>query len=105
MVIKTDHLGNEFPSRAAMLRHYHISAKAFEYRLETLHMTLEEALTSEHKEHMSTAISCTDHLGNTFPSKVAMCDYWRIPRTVYFRRIRNGWSMERALTEPLQESV
>jgi hypothetical protein len=64
-------------------------------------MSLEEALTTPHNELKSTAIECVDHEGNTFPSKVAMCDYWRIPRTTYFRRIRDGWTLEKALTTPV----
>ena len=98
----TDHLGNEFPSLSAMLSHYNINYSGFKYRINTLKMSLEDALTKPHKDALSTAITCTDHLGNTFPSKAAMCDHWRIPRTLFFRRIRDGWSLEKALTEPLQ---
>lgn len=97
-----DHLGNEYNSLSSMLNAYKINYSAFKYRLETLNMSLEDALTSPHKDMSSTAIECTDHKGNKFPSKVAMCDYWRIPRPVYFRRIRDGWTQERALTEPIK---
>lgn len=102
--IVIDHLGNEYSSMAAMLKHYDIGAVAFEYRMNKLGMSLEEALTTPKKENLSTAIACEDHLGNKFESKAAMCDYWRMPRTVYFRRIRDGWSQEKALTEPINHN-
>lgn len=98
---QTDHLGNKFPSMAAMMRHYNICDTAFYYRRNVLGMSLEDALTAPHTENLSTAIQCTDHLGNTFPSKAAMCDYWRVPRTTFFRRIRDGWSLEDALSKPI----
>lgn len=97
-----DHLGNEYPSMSEMLRNYNINYSAYKYRLEKLKMSQKDALTSPHTDMKSTAITCTDHLGNTFPSKAAMCDYWRLPRTIFFRRIRDGWSLEKALTEPLK---
>lgn len=96
-----DHLGNQFSSEKQMLKVYNINSVAFHYRLEKLNMSLEEALTSPKRDRLSTAIECTDHLGNTFESKVAMCDYWHIPRPVYFRRIRDGWTLEKTLTQPI----
>ena len=96
-----DHLGNNFPSKAAMLRHYGITYTAFQYRLEKLHMSLEEALTKPHTDDKSAAIVCEDHLGNKFPTKADMCDYWHISRPTFFRRIRDGWDLEKALTHPL----
>lgn len=99
-----DHLGNEFASMSAMLNHYGINYSGFKYRIERLNMSLEDALTKPHTEHLSTAIECTDHLGNSFPSKIAMCDYWRIPRSLFFRRIRDGWDLEKALTHPVRHT-
>jgi hypothetical protein len=85
-----------------MCRHYGIRTTTFDYRIEKRHMPLKEALTSKDMSMMSTAIECTDHLGNRFESKVKMCDYWGMPRTIYFRRIRNGWTQEDALTKPIE---
>lgn len=96
-----DHLGNAYPSKAAMLRAYGLHDTTFDYRIGS-GMTLEEALTTPKRDTRHTNDSpCEDHLGNGFPSKRAMCDHWRIPRNTYFRRIRDGWSLERALTEPV----
>jgi hypothetical protein len=97
-----DHLGNHYDSLSAMLRHYELDYSAFLYRREKLGMSLEEALTAPKMNKKSTAIPCEDHLGNHFNSKVEMCDYWRIPRNVYFRRIRDGWTQKDALTTPVK---
>lgn len=99
-----DHLGNEFPSESSMLNHYGINYSGFHYRMNKLGWSLEDALTKPHKDRLSTAIECTDHEGNTFESKVAMCDYWHIPRTTFFRRLRDGWSLEKALTETVKHT-
>lgn len=97
-----DHLGNEYSSMTKMLNTYNICSTVFNYRINVMGMSLEEALTSPAKSNLSTAVECTDHLGNTFESKKAMCDFWRIPRTTYFRRIRDGWDEEKALTTPIR---
>jgi hypothetical protein len=100
-IIKIDHLGNEYKSMQAMLDHYGISYVPFMYRLQIMKLSLEEALTRPMNSNLATAIKCKDHLGNVFESKAAMCDHWHIPRTVFFRRQRQGWSLERSLTTPL----
>lgn len=40
----------------------------------------------------------TDHLGQVFESKNAMCKHWKISRHIYDGRIKSGWSKEKALT-------
>lgn len=40
----------------------------------------------------------TDHLGNTFKSAKALCSYHNMPLGVFDHRMRNGWSIEQALT-------
>ena len=99
-----DHLGNKFNSLSAMLDKYVVTYVPFMYRLEKMHMSLKDALTSPIAMYDSTAIKCTDHLGNSFRTKADMCDYWRIPRHVYFSRIRSGWSDEKALTTPITKA-
>lgn len=42
----------------------------------------------------------TDHLGNEFASVNQMCIHWNIASATYKDRIKHGWSVERALTEP-----
>lgn len=100
----TDHLGNTFPSKTAMLRHYGIPEISFKYRL-SKGWSLEKTLTTPLSDSkLATAIPCEDHLGNKFESKKEMCDFWHVPRALFFRRIRTpGWDLERALTQPINK--
>lgn len=41
-----------------------------------------------------------DHLGKVFPTIRAMCKHWNINVSTFSFRIRKGWSIEKALTEP-----
>ena len=41
---------------------------------------------------------CVDHLGNSFDSIEAMCNYHKVSRAVFYSRIRRGMSLEEALT-------
>ena len=41
----------------------------------------------------------TDHLGNTFKSIMAMCKYWNVDSTTYTFRIKQGKTIEEALTQ------
>lgn len=101
-----DHLGNEYPSLAAMFRAYGITEIMYRYRTGKLGWDLEKALTTPATDtRLAGAVECEDHLGNRFPSKKDMCDYWRIPRHVFFGRIRAGWSLEKALTEKLSHAT
>lgn len=97
-----DHLGNEFPSKEAMLRHYGIPKISLDYRL-SKGWSLEKALTTPKGDtRFTTAMECEDHLGNKFKSKKDMCEYWHVPRALFFRRIKTpGWDLERALTQPI----
>ena len=50
---------------------------------------------------MSAAKPCIDHLGNKFNSVIEMCKHWNISSKNYNHRIRMGWSVESALTTPV----
>ena len=100
-----DHKGNKYKSLTAMCRAYNISMTAFKYRHDTRKWSLEKTLeTPLINTRMAYAAPCVDHLGNKFPSKRDMCDYWRIPRALFYNRMRAGWSVEKALTTPPLES-
>ena len=47
----------------------------------------------------------TDHTGATFPSTAAMCRHWGVDVHLYNARRNKGWSVRRALTEPVAESM
>ncbi len=44
------------------------------------------------------SFSCTDHLGNVYKSKRAMCKAYGISIATYERRIKKYYSLERVLT-------
>lgn len=98
----TDHEGNVFPSLVAMAEHWNISKSTLQNRLITMKMPIEDALTmtnadvKKYYQH-----GCTDHKGNRFESKAKMCEFYKIPRQVYFGRKALGWTEEQALTTPV----
>ena len=93
----TDHKGNKFVSVSEMCKHWNMTRSTFNARIKA-GWSIEKALTEPKKPAPSKNIPQTDHLGNTFPSLNAMCQHWGISRTLYSSRIKNGWSVERALT-------
>ena len=96
----TDHLGQKFPSLAAMLRYWNVPDASYRYRMRKLGWDLEKTLTTKTINTDDAGChECADHLGQTFRSKKDMCDHWRMPRHIYFRRIKEGWSIEEALTK------
>lgn len=88
----TDHLGQEFPSIAAMCRHWNIRKDTFTRRTDKYNWPLEKALTTPSTE------TYTDHKGNNFNSLNEMCEYWGITYSTYKNRIENDYSLEEALT-------
>ena len=96
--ICVDHLGNIFPSTAAMIRHYNVTKTILKNRLKK-GMSLEEALTTPVQKQAKT---CTDHKGNTFRSIKQMAAFHNIPEAVVRRRIEKGIATEKALTEPVK---
>lgn len=98
-----DHLGNEYPSNAHMFRKYGINYTIWKYRHITKGWTLEKTLTTPVSDpDLAGAHVCRDHLGNTFRSKKDMCDYWRIPRNVFFARQKKKLSLAQCLA-PIQK--
>ena len=66
---------------------------------------LEEAIrrSRRHKRVVTSVpakqgIPCTDHLGQQYPSKAAMCSCWEIAPQTFTDRISKGHSVEYALT-------
>lgn len=95
--IVKDHLGNEFPSENEMCKFWGIARST--YRLHIREgWSIERALTTKKKNIKICKTPQTDHLGQKFPSLSAMCQHWNISRTLYSSRIKQGWSIEKALT-------
>lgn len=50
-------------------------------------------------------VKCEDHLGNSYNSKKEMCEHWGIPTDTFISRIKHGWTVEAALTTPVNKST
>ena len=98
-----DHLGNKFPSFAAMCRYHHMTTENVRGRIKR-GATVEEALTQRglFKSSREKEKPFEDHLGTTFASVSAMCEHWGVTTSAYNGRIKNGWTVEEALTTPVQ---
>lgn len=91
----TDHTGRKFPSLNAMCRAWYVTSKTYNERRER-GWTLEEALTGTGPYRAGTP--CSDHAGREYTSITAMCDHWGISSSALSNRLRNGWTLEEALT-------
>lgn len=98
----TDHLGNKYPNIHTMCEHYNTTEKVYWGRIRT-GWSVEKALTTPLQKQPKNSKPITDHLGNIFPSKQKMCKHWGIPGNTYNLRIKAGWSVEKALTEPIKK--
>lgn len=96
-----DHLGQEFPSVTAMCRHWGVSPEMFRHR-RAAGRTVADSLSPYDLRAPSDSASRTDHLGHEFPTKQAMCERWGVPRNVLNDRLHRGWTLERALTQPVR---
>lgn len=93
-----DHTGREFPTKRAMCKAWGVKHDTYFLRVKK-GWTVEEALTGKRSttpERKGTA--CEDHEGNTYPSIKAMCRAWGVDYGVFNARIKDGWSVEEAIT-------
>lgn len=95
-----DHLGNEFPSKDAMCKHWGIPKQVYFGRIK-LGWKLEDILTKP-LDYKGGAKPVSDHTGQIFETIGLMCEHWNMPRTTYNARIKKGWSIEKALTTPVK---
>ena len=106
---RTDHLGNIFESKQAMLDHYQLSNSTYYYRRRVLKMSKEEALKpvgsfnsrinrNSNNNYADSIDDRTDHLGQVFESVGKMCIYWETSYNKYNTRRKKGLSKEQALT-------
>ena len=93
----SDHLGNEYPSQAALARAYGLLPSVLKTRL-ARGWDLQEALIGRPRKDPKTV--CYDHLGNRFPSKSAMAKEYGITLKMLLHRQKKGMSLEDALTQP-----
>ena len=96
-----DHLGNKFNSISEMCNYWHINLRTYANRRRlgwTLKKTLTLPIKSRHRGKL-----CKDHRGNSFESKRKMCKFYNITTWAFSKRIKDGWSLERALMQPMKK--
>lgn len=93
-----DHLGQEFPSVAAMARHWNVDAKRLAARL-AKHWDVEKALITP---VMLPKKGFVDHLGVRYETLSDMARAWNINFfTLRLRLVEKKWDVEKALTKPV----
>lgn len=93
-----DHNGYCYESKTAMCAHYGINVRTYSTRVNSAKMSVKDALTRPVNMQYH-GKKCIDHLGNEYPSLLAMCRHYGIHRMKYKNRIKLGWSQEDALTK------
>ena len=93
-----DHLGNMYLTQKEMCESYGLKLGTFLARMRR-GLTLEAALTTDLGEpRKSNGKTVSDHLGNTYPTIMAMCEAYSVKTSTYQCRVRNGYTTEEALT-------
>lgn len=93
----TDHLGNEYPSFAAMARAYGLTMSMLRARLNAYGWDLEKALTTPLMKGPKQK-ACRDHKGKEYPSLKEMGEAYGVPCNTVYSRMKKGWDLERILT-------
>lgn len=94
-----DHVGNSYKNKTEMCKYYNITIDIFNNR-KSKGWNLEQILTTP-IHNIAIGNICYDHKGNKFNSENKMYDFYNIPRSLGKQRKRNGWSVERILTTPV----
>lgn len=98
-----DHLGNEYQNLEVMCKHYGIARSVYSDRIKNQGLSVEQALTLERKSLYKGTISSvedrTDHLGNVYNTREEMCKHYGKTREIVNKRLKKGYTLERALTE------
>lgn len=96
-----DYKGVEYRSIHDMCSAYGVTEDAYYSRIKR-GWSLKDALTRELSEVGLRCPKQTDHLGNEYSSISEMCKAYGIMDETYRYRIKHGFSVEEALTMPLQ---
>ena len=95
----TDHTDKTWSSVTAMCKAWGITTALYYGRIKCGY-SIEQALTSPLTKQPRNSKTIIDHKGNEFASVSDLCKHWGIGRSTYNARIKNGWSMKKALTTP-----
>ena len=90
-----DHNGIEHESEKAMCSYYGVPYDTYRSKRYKLGKSLKESL------HVDEKPPVTDHKGNVYKSIAEMCRAYGMNPKRYVQRLRQGWSQERALMEPI----
>lgn len=92
-----DHLGNTYQSKNAMCQAYGIDRQVYFGRI-AIGWSVKDALTTPINAQPANSKIIKDHTGQEFKSISDMCKKWNIGRSTYNARIKQGWTIEKALT-------
>lgn len=98
----SDHMGNIFNSQKEMCEYWNVDRNSFDKRLQS-GWSVEKALTTPTKKYKKKHFernAIIDHEGNKFNSQKEMCEYWKIDKDAFSKRLDSGWTLEDALTKP-----
>lgn len=95
---RTDHTGREFNSVKELCKHYKIGQHQYRELLKAGY-TKEQILTKQVR--LSRYKACKDHKGKDYISLDAMCEAYNINKYTVITRLKNGKSLEEALTKPI----
>lgn len=98
-----DHLGNKYRTIDEMCNKHGITKSAYKYRINqgwSLEKTLTTPMTEANRRN-----GVDDHLGNHYQNIETMCKHYNRSIQTFFYRIRQGWTLEAALTEGLGSSA
>ena len=98
-----DHLNNKYSTIEDMCSKYGITKSAYKYRINkgwSLEKTLTTPMTEANRRN-----GVDDHLGNHYQNIETMCKHYNRSIQTFFYRIRQGWTLEAALTERLGSSA
>lgn len=94
-----DFKGRVFSSAKSMAKEYKVSSTTLLRMLDDGKSTEEVTrFLSQRVVQRRKGVTCSDHLGNSFPTKSEMSAHWGISKSTFDGRLRRGWSLEEALT-------
>lgn len=96
-----DHLGNKFPSKKAMINYHGVKEAVFDKRRKK-GFSLKDCLSPVPLKRKGGRVACTDHLGDKYDSVTAMLNHYDITKTTYYKRKKQGLTLEECLTTPLE---
>lgn len=99
----TDCYGNTFSCHQEMADYYGVTRVFLRNRMSRYGKDDPRTYAPRIERGEATQIKCKDHLGNEFDSMTKMCRHYGIELGKYRDRIKLGWTLEDALTEPDQK--